>query len=164
MGSKDQFLQIRVTPAEKAAIKAGAAAAGMDMSSYVLGRVLPAPRAELERLVAELAASPEERRFALAAIHDFLAGTSQREFVLATSARPTPTLDHYLENYLVAMIETTAHRHGLPAPEWTGAVAPLKVPVFGSALPGLRLHLLTHSPPAFRRRNIFIDSTIGSRR
>jgi len=26
-------------------------------------------------------------------------------------------------------------------------------------LQSLRLHLLTHSPPPFRRRNIFIDSS-----
>ena len=27
----------------------------------------------------------------------------------------------------------------------------------------LRLHLLTHSPPPFRLRNIFIDSSVGTR-
>jgi len=26
----------------------------------------------------------------------------------------------------------------------------------------LRLYLLTHSPAAFRRRNIFIDATVGA--
>jgi hypothetical protein len=35
--------------------------------------------------------------------------------------------------------------------------------VFGSDLQNLRLYLLTHSPPPFRRRNIFIDSTLGDR-
>jgi hypothetical protein len=34
--------------------------------------------------------------------------------------------------------------------------------VFGSTLVSLRLYLLTHSPPPFRRRNIFIDATVGS--
>jgi len=28
---------------------------------------------------------------------------------------------------------------------------------------GLRLHLLTHSPAPFRRRNIFIDASVGAR-
>jgi hypothetical protein len=39
----------------------------------------------------------------------------------------------------------------------------LPQPVFGSELKALRLHLLTNSPPAFRRRNIFIDATLGDR-
>jgi hypothetical protein len=35
--------------------------------------------------------------------------------------------------------------------------------VFGSELQSLRLYLLTHSPPPFRARNIFIDSSLGDR-
>jgi hypothetical protein len=35
--------------------------------------------------------------------------------------------------------------------------------VFCSSLQSLRMHLLTHSPPPFRRRNIFIDSSLGQR-
>ena len=42
-------------------------------------------------------------------------------------------------------------------------IAPLASPVFGSKLESLRLYLLTHSPPPFRRRNIFIDASIGAR-
>jgi len=48
-------------------------------------------------------------------------------------------------------------------PAWTRAIAPLTDPMFGSALSSLRLYLLTHSPAPFRRRNIFIDSSVGSR-
>jgi hypothetical protein len=39
----------------------------------------------------------------------------------------------------------------------------LTEPVFGSELQSLRLYLLTHSPPPFRARNIFIDATLGDR-
>jgi hypothetical protein len=28
---------------------------------------------------------------------------------------------------------------------------------------GLRLHLLLSAPPAFRRRNIFLDASVGDR-
>ena len=42
-----------------------------------------------------------------------------------------------------------------------GAIEALSEPEFGSQLQSLRLHLLTHSPPPFRRRNIFIDTSIG---
>ena len=168
MSGKDQFLQIRVTPAQKAGIKAQANRAGLDMSSYVLGRAFPAPRAAFEGLIADLAARPDQRRFVLAGINDFLAEAGPREFVAATAeppaaGPPAAELEPYLANYLAAMVETAAHRHSLPAPVWTLAIAPVAAPVFGSLLAGLRLHLLTHSPPAFRRRNIFIDSTIGNR-
>ena len=40
---------------------------------------------------------------------------------------------------------------------------PLAEPVFGSDLMSLRLYLLTHSPAPFRRRNIFIDASVGFR-
>jgi hypothetical protein len=40
---------------------------------------------------------------------------------------------------------------------------PLAEPVFASSLQSLRLHLLVLSPAPFRRRNIFIDSTLGAR-
>jgi hypothetical protein len=165
MSGKDQFLQIRVTPAQKSAIKEQAHRAGTDMSSYVLANLFPAPQVEFGRLVADLAGRPEQRRFVLAAIHDFLAVQSSREFLAAVAEMPVPAreLEPYPANYLAAMVETAAHGHELPAPGWTQEIPPLGNPVFGSTLPGLRLHLLTHSPPAFRRRNIFIDSTIGSR-
>ena len=34
---------------------------------------------------------------------------------------------------------------------------------FASELKSLRLHLLTKSPAPFRRRNLFVDSTLGDR-
>ena len=60
------------------------------------------------------------------------------------------------------MCETACNLRGLPAPAWTGKIEALAEPVFGSALPSLRLYLLTHSPASFRRRNIFIDSSVGA--
>ncbi|MGH7310893.1 MAG: plasmid mobilization protein, partial [Candidatus Rokuibacteriota bacterium] len=39
--AKSAQLQIRVSPAEKAAIQRAARRAGLDMSAYVLTRVLP---------------------------------------------------------------------------------------------------------------------------
>jgi hypothetical protein len=51
----------------------------------------------------------------------------------------------------------------VPPPRWTPAIPGLSKPVFGTSLVGLRLHLLLRSPPAFRRRNIFIDASLGDR-
>jgi uncharacterized protein (DUF1778 family) len=163
MKNKDQFLQIRVTPAQKAATRARAAQADMEMSSYVLAQLIPAPRKRFDEIVASLAADPARCRFALAALNDFLTEASATEFVGAVSAPPTHALDAYLANYTAAMVETAAHRFGVTAPAWTETVPPLREPAFGSELPKLRLHLLLKSPPAFRRRNIFVDATIGSR-
>jgi hypothetical protein len=61
------------------------------------------------------------------------------------------------------MVEVACAQRGIASPAWTRTIAPLTEPVFGSALMSLRLYLLTHSPAPFRRRNIFIDSTVGSR-
>jgi len=52
-------------------------------------------------------------------------------------------------------------RRGIEVPPWVQSVAPLREPVFGTSLPSLRLHLLMHTPAPFRRRNLFIDSSVG---
>jgi uncharacterized protein (DUF1778 family) len=163
MKSKDQQLQIRVTPAEKAAIKVAAARAGMDMSAWMLARVLPPARATFQQLVAALAETDDERRYGLADLNDFLTSAAPRELEQAVADPPAVQLDPYVSNYVAAMVETAATRAGMPPPAWTAKIAGLETPVFGTLLDGLRLHLLLYSPPAFRRRNIFIDATIGDR-
>jgi hypothetical protein len=62
-----------------------------------------------------------------------------------------------------ALAELNSLLADLAIPEWTRSIAPLAEPVFGSELQSLRLYLLTHSPPPFRARNIFIDATLGDR-
>ena len=163
MKSKDQQLQIRVTPAEKAAIKVAAARAGMDMSAWMLARVLPPARATFQDIVAALAATDDKRRYVLADLNDFLSSAGPRELEQAVADAPPAQLDPYVSNYVAAMVETATCRAGLPPPAWAAKIRGLETPVFGTPLAGLRLHLLLHSPPAFRRRNIFIDATIGDR-
>ena len=48
-------------------------------------------------------------------------------------------------------------------PEWCRSVRPLAEPVFTTELVSLRLHLLLHAPIPFRRRNIFVDASVGDR-
>ena len=166
MKGKTDQLQIRVSPAQKAAIQRAAARADMDMSSWVLGKLLPpaGPRfRELARALAAGVADAAERRFAFAELSDFLVALAPGEFANAVLEPPPPDLDPYTANYLAAMVETAAHRNRLPPPAWTERVAPLDEPVFGTPFTSLRLHLLTAAPPAFRRRNIFIDASIGAR-
>lgn len=160
--SKLSQLQVRVSKEEKAAIRRAARLAGMDMSAYVLSRVLPPPAVGFQRTVAALN-GPDKPSFALAQINSFLSGLSAPELRRAVAAAPEVTLPPFLANYVAAMIEAVCGMHSLPIPPWTEKVAPLAEPAFGSTLPSLRLYLLTHSPAPFRRRNIFIDSSIGER-
>jgi hypothetical protein len=72
-------------------------------------------------------------------------------------------LSAFLRNYVAAMVEHACAQRAVTVPRWVRAVEPLSDPVFGSELQSLRLHLLTQSPPAFRCRNLFIDSSVGER-
>ena len=159
--AKTTQLQIRVSGAEKRAIQRAAARAGLDMSGYVLSRVLSQPAREFQDAAAACAGA--EPRFALAELNSLLAGFSAGELREAVGTAPTTTLAPFLANYLAAMVEVSCARADVPVPVWTRAVAPLSEPVFGSTLQSLRLHLLTQSPAAFRRRNLFIDATVGNR-
>ena len=153
-------LQLRVSAAEKSAIRRAARRAGMDMSAYVLSRVLPAPAAAFQEAVMVLSGAAEPS-FALAEINSLLSGLTAAELREAVAAAPQATLSPFLANYVAAMIETVCNTRGLPVPAWTRSIEALPAPVFGSALPSLRLHLLSHSPAPFRRRSIFIDSSVG---
>src|SRR6185437_15186109 len=73
-GSKLSQLQVRVSQEEKAAIRRAARLAGMDMSAYVLSRVLPPPAAAFQRAVAALN-GPDEPSFALAEINSLISGS-----------------------------------------------------------------------------------------
>lgn len=158
--TKSGQIQIRVSPAQKAAIRRAARQAGLDMSAYVLARLLSAPARRFQDLT-EACAVSRDARFALAEFNSWLASLGAGELQEAVSS-PHPRLTPYLANYIAAMVEYACARNGVAAPSWTRATAPLTEPVFGTALLSLRLYLLTHSPAPFRRRNIFIDASLGS--
>lgn len=162
MKPKSAQLQIRVTAVEKTAIQQLARKAGMDMSAYVLSRVLPAPASRLAECV-EACQDPESARYGLADLNSYLSGLSAPELQNAVATAPTVKLVPYIGNYVAAMVEYACQKQVVPVPAWVRAVEPLTEPVFATTLQSLRLHLLTHSPPPFRRRNIFIDSSLGDR-
>jgi hypothetical protein len=98
--------------------------------------------------------------YPLAELNDLLAAIAAEEI----ADLPRPEIhDPYLENYVAAMVELAAHRNGVVPPTWTPEVPPLKDPVFGVPWLSMRAHLLLNSPIPFRRRNIFIDSSLGAR-
>jgi uncharacterized protein (DUF1778 family) len=154
-------LQIRVSAAQKSAIQRAATRAGLDMSSYVLSCAVPRQDRRFERAVADLSRN-DEPAFALAALNRLLTELSAGELEAAVAAAPRAALTPHLANYLAAMVEQACARRSIPPPGWTRAVAPPSEPYFGSTLHSLRLHLLLNSPPPFRQRNIFIDSSIGA--
>ena len=159
---KTEQLQIRVSAAEKRAIKEKARRAGMNMSDWVLSQVLPSAQSKFQALVAELASS-DAPGHAFADLLDLLDALSAEEFEQAVAEPPAVALDAYWQNYVAATIEHTAGLKHVKPPAWTAEVPPLAEPHFGSSLESLRLHLLVHSPPAFSQRNIFIDSNVGDR-
>lgn len=159
-GPKTAQLQIRVSAAEKAAIQRAARRAGVDMSAYVLARALPASArrfAELMGACRDLDGS----RFELAELSAWLAGLGAGELRDALESPPRE-LPPDLAAYVAAMVETACARRGIAPPAWTRSIPPLAQPYFGSSLQSLRVHLLTHSPPAFRRRNLFVDASVGA--
>jgi hypothetical protein len=160
VAAKSAQLQIRVSPAEKTAIEQAARRAGLGMSAYVLARVLPASARRFQELAAACRDS-RDGRFALAELNTWLASLGAGELGDAV-ASPPPRLPADLANYLAAMVEYACAQRDVAPPAWTRGIEPLAEPVFGSALVSLRLYLLTHSPAPFRRRNIFIDSTVGA--
>jgi uncharacterized protein (DUF1778 family) len=163
MSTKSQHLQIRVTPRQKAALKRMAGAAGLDVSSYVLARALPPAQRRFEELLALLAGGDDEARYALAELNDLLSGLARDELRDAVAHADVARLSPWLANYVAAMVEQACCVKGVARPGWTGRVAPLETPWFATSLKSLRLHLLRSSLVAFKRRNLFVDSSIGAR-
>lgn len=160
--AKTQQLQIRVTPEQKAALARLARRAGQDVSSFVLARVLPVAAHRFGELLRALD-DADRARFALAELNDLLTDLAPRELAEVAGDADLRGLSPYLQNYVAALVEQAAHRQGVPPPAWVRDVKVLAEPHFATPLAGLRLHLLQASPVPFRRRNLFVDSSIGDR-
>ncbi|HEV7670570.1 MAG TPA: hypothetical protein VGS22_18780 [Thermoanaerobaculia bacterium] len=125
-------------------------------------RPLPDSRLKFARLLAALR-DEDQPRFALAELNDLLTGLAPSELPIAVEQADLSGLTPYHKNYVAAMVELAAHRQDVPPPPWVRDVEPLAEPRFATPLASLRLHLLRASPVPFKRRNIFIDSSIGDR-
>lgn len=162
MASKSEQLQIRVTKAQKARLKRLAKASGQDVSAYVLSRSLPAEGARFAAILEKLR-DEEERRYALAALSDLLASLTPGQFEEAVERGDLEGVSPFVENYVAAMVEHAAKEKGVAPPPWVGVIEPLERPHFATDLKNLRLHLLRSSFVPFKRRNIFVDSSVGAR-
>lgn len=159
---KTSQLQVRVTPAQKRTLKLLAKRDGMDVSNWVLRRIFPDESLEFQRRTEALALRAEPR-IALAELADYLGSLPPGAFARAVAEEPRARLEAGILNYLAGAIELALTRRGLQLPAWTARVPHPPDPVFGSQLGAVRLHLLTHTPVAFRRRNLFIDASIDDR-
>lgn len=119
-------------------------------------------RIQLARLL-EALRNDDQPSFALAELNDLLSRLTSGELCRAVGHADLTGLTPYLRNYVAAMVELAAHRRDVPPPAWVRDVEPLTEPRFATPLAGLRLHLLRTAPVPFKRRNIFIDSSIGDR-
>jgi hypothetical protein len=137
----------------------------MDVSAWVLSRVLPSETERFQQFVAAVAASTDDgtRRLHLAELADFLRALPVGAFHRAVAEPPRAHLDPALRNHLAGMIELAASRRGQPPPVWTREVPASPEPAFSSSLTSLRLYLLTRAPVALRRRNLFMDASIDDR-
>ena len=162
MSRKSEYLQIRMTSEQKAALRRAARQAGQGMSGFVLARLLPPTGLRFDELLRELG-NGAVRSYALAALNDLLTDLPAGEFRTAVANSPPAELSPYLRNYAAAMVEQAAHQKGVAPPGWVADVEPLEEPHFVEPLAGLRLHLLASAPVPFRRRNIFVDSAVGDR-
>jgi hypothetical protein len=154
-------LQIRVSPSEKASIQRAAKRAGLDMSNYVLSKVISVPANRFQECIA--AAAGLNSSYGLAELNSLLTKLSTFELESAVAAAPAVSLSPFVANYVAAMVELACALRAIPIPHWTRTILPLVDPWFGSSVLSLRHHLLISSPAPFRRRNIFIDSSLGSR-
>jgi hypothetical protein len=162
MAVRSAQLQIRVTPAQKAALKRLARRAGVDVSCYVLARALPDTRAGFCAILGQLRREAD-RNFALAELNDFLTALPRSEFQDAVGDADLEGLSPFVQNYVAAMVEHAASRQGTRAPHWVEDVEPLEEPYFAVPFPRLRPHLLRAAPVAFKRRNLFVDASVGDR-
>ncbi|MGH6610511.1 MAG: hypothetical protein ACRECQ_09650 [Burkholderiaceae bacterium] len=124
---------------------------------------MPLDRARRGAELLQWLADMQSSRFVLAELNDLLTSLDADQLSRAFAAAPPASLPPEVSNYVAAMIEYACGKRGIQAPAWTRTITPLAAPFFGSKLESLRLHLLTHSPPPFRSRNIFIDTSIGGR-
>lgn len=155
MSSKTSQLQVRVSPGQKASLKRLAEAAGLSVSAYVLSVVLPPTQLEFSERARALRGARNHAN-ALSDLMLFLSGLSVEEFPEAVDGADLDDLPLLLQNYAAATVEQEAARKGLKTPRWAAAVPQVDRPHFSSDLRSLRPYLMRVTPPAFKRRNVFV--------
>jgi uncharacterized protein (DUF1778 family) len=155
MGAKTSQLQIRVTPEQKGSLKRLAASAEMSVSQYVLSRLLPSTSLELGARARALGSSADRHR-ALSDLLEFVGALKPDELSEAVAEVKLGDLSPVVRNYVAAVVEQEAWRKQIRPPQWVADVAPPDRAHFAWELRSLRPYLMRVTPPAFKRRNVFV--------
>lgn len=160
---KSSHLQIRLTVAQKEAIRKASAAAGLEMTEWILKKIFPGPKVKFLLLLnaLKLVENKPDRRFVLNDLNAFLSGLDAHLLTEVVMDDPGLSFGALMENYVAAMVEEACVRQGCHPPQWSSECRGVKEPYFATAMSSLRLYLLCNAPVAFRKRNIFVDSTVG---
>src|SRR5687767_1261115 len=124
MAAKSEHLQIRVTARQKALLKRAAAAAGQDLSTYVLARAIPPAWVKFAELLT-LLGEGADHRYPLTELNDFLTALGPAELHDAVEHAEMDRLSPFLRNYVAAMVEQASAVKHVQAPTWTREVSPL---------------------------------------
>ena len=154
MGGRTSQLQIRVSLEQKAALRRLAAAAGQNVSQYVLARALPEADGTLARAFDALRVGGNARE-ALHALGTALAGLDPLELETTLASSSVDGLSSTLQNRVAALVEDLAASRGFAPPPWASAVPPLTRPHFRWPLASLQPYQLRTALPAYKRRNLF---------
>ena len=155
MSAKTGQLQIRVTPAQKAALKRLAASAGLSVSAFVLDRAIPRGHEAVDRHIRAIGGGKKIYN-ALSDLELYLRQLEDEEFVESVAGIDTSRLTPLQANCAAAAVEHDAWRRGRTPPEWVSHVQPLPAPHFGWGLRSLRPHLMRVTGATFKRRNVYI--------
>jgi hypothetical protein len=154
MAGRTSQLQIRVSLEQKAALKRLAAAAGQNVSQYVLARSLPRSQDAIARGLDELRRGGDSRS-GLAAVASALAGLGPEDLETSLASWSAVGMTPLTQNRLAALVEDLSSTRGIDPPLWVEAVPPLQRPHFRWSLDSLRSYQLRSTPAAYKRRNLF---------
>ena len=159
---KNENIQIRVSSSQKEKLKKIAKLQKMSLSEYILSISLTEiTPLEIIDLYASMA-KEDDKSFHLARINELLMKCPKHMWEKLVSFYPK-NLDEKAIAYVAGLIEQAAFIRSLSKPSWSTKIEALEEPLFASHLEKLRLYLLIKSPIPFRKRNIFIDSSVGDR-
>lgn len=158
---KDTYLQIRLSKHEKELIVKAAGANGVNISKWIMQRIMIDKRSQFQSICLKMSKDITNKSFYLSDLNDYLTNLSANEFLIALDTRPNVKLSISDWNIIVAMIDYAAYKKRAKSPDWLNDVEPLQHPLFATELTTVRQYLLITSPIAFRRRNIFVDTSIG---
>ena len=157
MSAKTSQLQIRVSPQQKEALKRLARRAQLSVSEYVLARALPSSRLAFESGVAAVR-SGEPKRIAVSSLLDVLAALPGAEFASTVAQIDMTATPEVPRNWVAACVEQEAAGRGSLPPSWASSTSPPEQPQFAGTLRSLRPYLMSVTPVAFKRRNLFLSA------